>query len=49
MLISKDIVAIDLSSNDLKIAQMSFSPARREITSLVTGSIQNLSEEDISG
>lgn len=48
MLASKDLVAIDLSSYDLKIAQMNLSPTRREITNLATHDVQNLSEQDIS-
>ena len=48
MLVSKDLVAVDLSSYDLKIAQMNISPARREIINLATYNIRNLSEDDIS-
>lgn len=48
MLAGKDLIAIDLSSYDLKIAHLSVSPARKEIVNLATRNIQNLSEEDIS-
>lgn len=48
MLANKDLVAIDLSSYDLKIAQMNLSPTKREILNLATQDIRNLSEEDIS-
>ncbi|MFH1339458.1 MAG: pilus assembly protein PilM [Candidatus Omnitrophota bacterium] len=46
MLASKDLIAIDLSSHDLKIAQASISPTKKEIVNLASRSIQNLSEED---
>ncbi len=48
MIKSNDFLAIDLSSHDLKIAQINISPTRREISNLVTQSIQNLNDEDIS-
>ncbi|MGD9014773.1 MAG: pilus assembly protein PilM [Candidatus Omnitrophota bacterium] len=48
MLVSKDLVAIDISGFDLKIAQMSLSPTKREILDFATQDIENLSEEDIA-
>jgi len=48
MLVNRDLVAIDMSSYDLKIAQMSLSPTKREILDFTSYNIQNLSEEDIS-
>jgi Tfp pilus assembly PilM family ATPase len=48
MLVSKDLIAIDLSSHDLKIAQVSASPGRKEIVNLATHRIQDLSEEDVA-
>ncbi|MFC1658535.1 pilus assembly protein PilM [Candidatus Omnitrophota bacterium] len=48
MLANKEVIAIDLSSYYLKVARMSQSPTRREITDLATQNIQNLSEEEIA-
>jgi len=48
MLAGKDLLAIDLSSYDLKIAQLGLYPARKEIQNLATHDIRDLSEEDIS-
>lgn len=48
MLSSKDFIAIDLSSHDLKIAQLVVSPGKKEILNLVNQSIQDLSEDDVA-
>ena len=48
MLVNKDFIAIDLSSHDLKIAQVSVSAGRKEIVNLATHRIQDLSEEEVA-
>ncbi len=48
ILATKNLVAIDLSGYNLKIAQMGFSAARREILNLATHDVRNLSEDDIA-
>ena len=47
-LVNRDIVAIDFSGNNLKLAHLKVSPARKELMHLVSHSIAGLPDDEIS-